>query len=235
MEYFVRDEDKSARPKSSSSEYLSGVSTSVENFLIGNKVIDLIEKNEFTIHNYHSLLKNIFHQVYFSSTSFAIAGSMASNISTNVRDYLFHHAEEEKEHWKWILEDLEATGYKGTDPRNDFTSWASYGYLSFGVYLGFFNPIGRLAMANVLEGISGKFGLKYGKKVLDILGLKKEQAKFFLLHGELDQGHSHDIEDIILAEKITDHQWAEMKNICLATSELYKNIYNLSAVQVNVK
>jgi hypothetical protein len=153
---------------------------------------------------------------------------MASLTSPPLRTYLFHHAEEEKNHWVWILEDLESTGYKGKDPRGDFPNWAAQAYLSYGVYLSFFNPLARLAMANVLEGISGQFGLKYGAKALGILKLKKEQAKFFLAHGELDQGHTQDILDILKKEDVSSEQWAELIHVAETTAHLYKNIYNSS-------
>jgi hypothetical protein len=216
------------RPKSSAQSYQKASQNAVQDFLKGNRVIETISAGQFKMNHYHALLKAIFHQVYFSSTSFAMAGAMASNTSVHVRTYLLHHAEEEMNHWMWILEDLQATGYNGPDPRSDHPNWASQAYLSYGVYLSIFNPIGRLAMAQVLEGISGTFGTTYGMKGLQSLGISKEQAKFFLLHGELDQGHSHDIDEVLNLESLSAEQWAELEHVARTTSQLYKNIYNFA-------
>lgn len=220
--------EKWNRPKSNFANYKKTQEAAVKEFLKGNKLIDLLESGDLTMANYHSLLKTIFHQVYFSSTSFAISGGMLANTSVAGRGYLLHHAEEEMDHWQWILEDLASTGYKGNDPRNEFAAWPAQAYLSFGVYISMFKPIGRLAMAQVLEGISGEFGLKYGAKALTQLKIKKEQAKFFLIHGELDQGHTADIGSILEKEELSPQDWAELEHIARTTAQLYKNIYNYS-------
>jgi hypothetical protein len=224
----MMEKEKVARPSSTFESYEKTVGASILNFTIENQIVHKITNGEFRVPHYHGLLLSIFHQVYFSSTSFALAGAMASNISTPVRSYLIHHAEEEKDHWMWILEDLKSTGYSGPDPRSTFPNWASQAYLSYGTYLSFFNPIGRLAMANVLEGISGQFGTKHGLAGLKSLGLQKEQAKFFLSHGELDQGHTMDIIEVLKNEKMSGEQWAELEHVARTTSQLYKNIYNLA-------
>lgn len=218
--------EKWVRPKSSSESYKKTQEQAVQDFLKGNQLIDLLEQGDFSLVHYHGLLRSIFHQVYFSSTSFAMAGAMSSTSSPAVRTYLLHHAEEEMNHWQWILEDLQSTGFKGTDPRSEHPTWAAQAYLSYGVYLSLFNPVGRLAMAQVLEGISGAFGTAYGMKALQSLKIKKEQAKFFLMHGELDQGHSHDIDEVLKKENLTPEQWSELEHVARTTARLYKNIYN---------
>jgi hypothetical protein len=228
LDYKAIEKEKIARPKSSFESYKATVNESIRQFVQDNKLFTAVENGKFTLKNYHNLLKAIFHQVYFSSTSFGLAGSMLSNVSIPARSYLFHHAEEEKDHWMWILEDLQSTGYKGADPRSTFPNWASQAYLSYGIYLSLFNPLGRLAMANVLEGVSGSFGGNYGAKVVKMLGLTKENAKFFLVHGELDQGHTEDVMSVLAEENLTGEQWAEMEQIARVTSQLYKNIYNFA-------
>lgn len=217
-----------ARPQSSFESYRKTVAECVAGFSKDNAVTEIIDRGDFTLKLYHSLLKSIFHQVYFSSTSFGMAGAMASQISVPVRTYLLHHAEEEMNHWIWILEDLRNTGYAGADPRSEHSNWAAQAYLSYGVFLSMFNPIGRLAMAQVLEGVSGTFGSSYGMKCLMKLKLPKEHAKFFLVHGELDQGHSAEIEDVLGQCKLSPEQWSEMEHVARTTAQLYKNIYNYS-------
>ncbi len=226
MDYKLIEREKVARPKSSFKGYKQDVATAIESFTRENKIISALEKGSFNIEGYHGLLKTIFHQVYFSSTSFGLAGSLLSAASVSARSYLLHHAEEEKDHWIWILEDLQSTGYAGIDPRASFPNSAAQAYLSYGVFLSLFNPLGRLAMANVLEGISGKFGVMYGARAIEVLKLKKDQAKFFLMHGELDMGHTADIEEVLQSENLSEEQWAEMGHVAQMTSQMYKNLYN---------
>lgn len=157
-----------------------------------------------------------------------MAGAMSSLTSPAVRTYLMHHAEEEMMHWQWIIDDLNSTGFKGPDPRTQHPNWSAQAYLSYGVYLALFNPVGRLAMAQVLEGISGGFGTTYGMKALQSLKITKDQAKFFLVHGELDQGHSAEIDDVLKNENLSPEQWADMEHVARTTSRLYRNIYNES-------
>lgn len=216
------------RPQSNLKSYQGTQETAVQSFLKDNRVTELIESGKFSIKHYHSLLYSVFHQVYMSSSSFAISGGRLAYTSVPARGYLLHHAEEEMDHWQWILEDLESTGYEGPDPRNEFPVWPAQAYLSFGIYISMFKPIGRLAMAQVLEGISGEFGLKYGGKAIQQLKINKDQAKFFLIHGELDQGHTADIASILEKEELSPQDWAEMEHIARTTAQLYKNIYNYS-------
>ncbi len=204
------------------------VKSSIDNFILDNKVIGSLEKRTLRIENYHALLISIFHQVFNSSGSFALAGSMCNPSQIAAREYLFHHAEEEMTHWQWILEDLKSTGYSGKDPRDLEPKIDTTAYLSYGYYLALKFPIGRLAMALVLEGISGSFGLKYGELVLQQLQLKKEQAKFYLAHGELDQGHQKDIFSILSHSKLNDDETGQLAQVAINTVTLYKRIYNSS-------
>lgn len=86
-------------------------------------------------------------------------------------------------------------------------------------------------MAQVLEGISGDFGLKYGFVALQTLNLKKEQAKFFLVHGELDQGHSQEVAEVLAQENLSPKAWGELIHVAKTTSHLYKNIYNYAMTE----
>ena len=204
------------------------ISSSIGNFIQDNPMVSMIETKNLSISIYHKLLINIFHQVYNSSGSFALAGSMCSTSQLKAREYLFHHAEEEMTHWQWILEDLKSTGYQGEDPRDLPPSVDASAYFSYGYYLALKFPVGRLAMALVLEGISGAFGLKYGRVVLEQLKLRPEQAKFFLAHGELDQGHEKDIMKVLSVSNLSESDFAQMSNIATTTVALYKRLYSFS-------
>ena len=205
----------------------------VEQFTSNNAVIDLIDSNELEINHFHCLLNTLFHQVYMSSSSFALAGSMCDSRHFKIREYLLHHAEEEQDHWKWIIQNLNDTGFKGADPRTLFPSYTTQAYISYAIYLAAKHPVARLAMAYVLEGLSGQLGIEYGQKAATQLKLSREQMSFFLLHGELDQGHSHDILDVLKDAPLTPYEWAYCEYAAECTLHLYRNLYNYAATKVD--
>ena len=80
----------------------------VKDFTKSNPIIEKLENGTFEMKDYHNLLVNLFHQVYYSSSSFGLADTMVDSRFYEIREYLMEHAEEEKEHWTWIINDLYA-------------------------------------------------------------------------------------------------------------------------------
>ena len=58
--------------------------------------------------------------------------------------------------------------------------------------------------------------------------LTKDQMSFFILHGELDKGHSHDILDVLENASLTPYEWAWCEYAAECTMNLYKALYNHS-------
>ena len=184
------------------------IKKAIQGFEKNNLFIDKIRENDLGIEDYHRILLGVFSQVFMSSSSFALASASLGEKYQIAKDYLLHHAEEEKSHWVWILNDLASTGYKGPDPR----------IMQF--------PIGRLCMAAVLEGISGSLGPKYGPQVMTMLKIAPEFMQFFKSHGELDKGHSQEVLDAIRKTELTGYEYWKLIGVAKNTSELYKSIYN---------
>lgn len=204
----------------------------LQDFEQNNKILALIRQKDLTIQHYHALLHTLFHQVYMSSTSFALAGVNIESCMHEVRAYLFSHAEEEQDHWKWIIENLYDSGYAGPDPREGFPPTVTMTYLSFASFLALKHPYARLAMGYVLEGISGTLGEHYGTEAAKQLGLKAEQMSFFIRHGQLDQGHSQDILDVLEHAGLTPYEWAWCVYAAECTQQFYLAMYD-HAVGVN--
>jgi hypothetical protein len=200
----------------------------ITEFEENNLLLAAINNGSLTKQNYFDLLNTIFHQVYMGSSSFALAGAMVDSRYFKVREYLFHHAEEEQDHWKWIIQNLYDSGYSGPDPRENFPKVKTQAYISFAMYLAQKQPVARLAMGYILEGISGRLGIDYGLKAAKQLNLSKEQMSFFVLHGELDQGHSNDILEVLKLTPLSPYEWAYCDYAAKCTSELYLEMYNSS-------
>ncbi|HTK19217.1 MAG TPA: iron-containing redox enzyme family protein [Mucilaginibacter sp.] len=232
MDYQSVEARQITYPESSFDRFVATAMSCVESFTTNNQVIGLIDRKALQLAHFHSLLNTLFHQVYMSSTSFALAGSMCDSRYFKIREYLFEHAEEEQDHWKWIIQNLYDTGYSGSDPRSAFPSFPTQAYISFAMHLAHKQPIARLSMAYVLEGLSGQLGVDYGQKAAQQLQLNREQMSFFLLHGELDKGHSHDILDVLERASLTPYEWAYCEYAAECTLSLYRNLYNHSVVSV---
>ena len=203
------------------------IENAVSSFEKNNLLIDKINSRKLEMKDYHALLLSLFQQVWRSSNSFALAAASIDMRHQVAREYLLHHAEEEKTHWTWILSDLKGSGYMGLDPRTTHPHHVTVGYFSYAMFLGSHFPIGRLCMAAVLEGISGTFGPKFGPEVLKQLKINPEHLQFFRSHGELDQGHSKAILDIIRKTELTGYEKWQLIGVAQNTVELYKAIYNL--------
>lgn len=193
-----------------------------------NKLCQFIDSNELTTTHYHAILKLILHQTMHSSNTFAISGGLCSPQFQEMASYLFHHAEEEKDHYKWILEDLKNTGYKETSEEllNSFPAPECQAYIAFNYYTALKHPYARLGIAAMLESIGGNHSKNYATKICTALKLKHDQAKFFFGHGDTDVGHTQDILKVLKESRLTEDMWKQLINAATTGYSLYKNMYD---------
>ena len=191
-----------------------------------NAVCQALDAETFEMEDYHRLLLTLFHQTFEGPGTFALAGFQAPMRFETARHYLMHHAEEESEHWRWVINDLKRTGYTGPDPRQTYPSPETQAYVAFNVYTATRHPIARLAIAAVLEGIGGRWGTPYGRLLIGQLGLKRTQASFFLSHGELDKGHVEEVFGVIDTCELTPAEWGWMAHAARTAGALYRGLYD---------
>lgn len=204
------------------------VDLAIENF--GENVLFAkVDADDISIAEYHKILTMIFHQVYESSSTFALAGVNCTTRFQNVKDYLFHHAEEEKSHWRWVLNDLQNTGYEGEDVLNSIPSISCQNYIAFNYYTALKMPVARLAIAAVLEGIGARFGALYARKTCQILKLAPEQAQFYFGHGDTDVEHIKAIWEVVEASDLTEKEWRWMCHAAKTAGILYRAMYDEAA------
>lgn len=180
---------------------------------------------EITMADYHDILARLFHQVASSSCTFAIAGGNLGLDRIVARDYLMHHAEEEKSHWQWILNDLAATGYNGPDLRQQFPGVETAAYLAFNYYVAQRMPLARLGIAAMLESIGARLGKTYALKVITALGLTPNEMSFFLGHGDTDIGHTEEIFDILQRSHLNEREWRDVIWAAEVAATLYQRLY----------
>lgn len=205
--------------------FLEVVQQAVENFP-RNRMCRKLDEGAFTMADYHAILLMIFHQTFEGPSTFALAGAHCSPRLHEARDYLLHHADEEKSHWDWVIGDLRNTGYAGPDPRSLFPQPACQAYIAFNVYTAIRMPLARLGIAATLESIGANYGKKYATKLCQQLALKPAQAVFFYGHGDTDVGHTTDILSVLDKQPLTSFDWDWMCHAAHTAGQLYSAMYN---------
>ena len=182
-----------------------------------------------TIGDYHAILITLFHQTRSSPYTFAKAGAHCPWLFPEAKEYLVVHANEELIHWQWVLDDLNNTDYQGPDPRTLFPHPTCAAYASYNETIAVTQPVARLAIATVLEGIGATHGSTYGKQLLGTLGIGVSQASFFMSHGETDKTHIEDLHNIIDKCDFGPEEWGWMTHAAQVGGTLYRAMYDHEA------
>jgi hypothetical protein len=188
-----------------------------------------VEAGTISIRHYHTLLTTLFHQTYSGPYTFARAGVNCEWRHEAAKEYLIQHAEEERTHWRWVIDDLASTGYSGPSPRLKPPHPSCQAYVGLNYYVADCAPIARLATAAVLEGIGAAYGGVYGSRLLKALQLSKSQASFFLSHAETDKTHSAELRDVIARCDLTPDEWMWMSHAAEMAGLFYRGMYDHEA------
>lgn len=193
------------------------------------RLIQRTSNGAVTNQHYHAILRTLFHQSYTGPYNLALAAVRCSWRHGPAKEYLLRHAEEESSHWRWIIDDLRASGDEGPDPRDEFPHPTCEAYISFAERVSEQAPYARLATARVLEGIAAVCGGVYGRKLVSTLGLRKEQVTFFLNHAETDLKHVPEIEQTIQACDLSEEEWRWMIHTAKVAGQFYRAMYDHEA------
>jgi len=190
-----------------------------------------VDAGTVELSHYHAILCTLFHQTYAGPYSFARAAVRCEWKHEAAKDYLLRHAEEERSHWRWVLDDLAATGYAGASPRALPPHPTCMAFVGLQGHLAEHHPVARLASAAVLEGIGARFGGSYGGRMLQALRLEPRQATFFLSHGETDKLHSVELSEVLDQCRLTPEEWVWMNYAATVTAQFYCAMYSHEAFQ----
>lgn len=205
--------------------FRDAVATEIEAFE-RNGLIARLDRGDVAMADYRRLLQTLFHQVRLSSTTFAMAATHLPPHLHAVRAYLFRHAHEEADHWKWIASDLEATGGYPAQTESSPMAVPVAAYVGYNFYVATAQPLGRLAIASVLEGIGGRFGSKYARRLVQALGLRPGQMAFLMGHSESDAVHSEELKQVLVEHVHTDAEWLALSHIARTAGALYTALYD---------
>lgn len=191
-----------------------------------NYLCKRLEDGVFTMADYHAYLTVVFHQVYHSAGSFAVAAAHSTPKHQVIRDYLFKHAGEEFTHWQWVLDDLKATGGYPEKAKSRLPTAATEAYVAYNFWVAQRSPYGRLGIAAFLEGMSGLMAEQYIQKIIKQVGLKKEQMSFMRSHGELDKGHAAEIREILVSANLSNDEWKVAAHCAQVGGALFRSLLN---------
>lgn len=194
-----------------------------------NRLLQRVDAGHLSIAHYHAILTTLFHQTYSGPYTFARAAVNCEWRHEAAKEYLLRHAEEERTHWRWVLDDLQATDYAGPNPRDLPPHPTCQAFIGLQFYISEQVPIARLAIAAVLEGIGATYGGTYGKKLLQTLDLNKSQASFFVSHGETDKTHIIELHEVIVASELTNNEWRWMNHAAESAGQFYRAMYDHEA------
>jgi hypothetical protein len=191
-----------------------------------SRLLRRVNDGTVTLIHYQTILATLFHQTYSSPYTFAKAAVRCSWHHEQAKEYLLRHAEEERTHWRWVLQDLAAVGYAGADLRHEPPHPTSQAYIGLNHLVAEEHPVARLAIAAVLEGIGAAHGAVYGRKLLEQLALKPEQASFFLSHAETDKTHTVELREVIQACDLSSGEWKWMEYSARTAGQFYRAMYD---------
>lgn len=192
-------------------------------------LVKRVERDDVSLTHYHAILTTLFHQTRSSPFTFAEAAANCDWRHEAAKEYLLQHAEEERTHWRWVLNDLRNSGYDGPDPRSLFPHPTCEAYISFNERVAKRMPVARLAIACVLEGIGAAFGEQYGRRLLQSLKLRPDQGSFFLSHGETDKQHIEEVWEVIARCDLRPEEWSWMNHAAAVAGHLYCAMYSHEA------
>lgn len=185
-----------------------------------------IRDGRFGKADYQRVLCRLFHQVYSSAGTFSLAAAHCSARYQSIREYLIQHAEEEKAHWRWILDDLEAMNYQGPRPDKTLPSAATLSYVAFNHYIAVHRPIARLGIAAMLEKLGATLSRKYAGMLVRSAGLQANEVSFFLGHGETDVGHVEQIMNVLDDSALSAEDWGWMVCAAKTGGMLYRSMWD---------
>jgi heme oxygenase-like protein len=140
-------------------------------------------------------------------------------IAAGVAEYLARHADEERDHDAWLLEDLELMGVdrgavaRGLPSTTVASLVGSQYYWTYHVH-----PVGQLGYISFMEGFPPSNELV--DRLIEVSGYPRDAFRTFIEHGELDPHHRDELDEAIDALPLTAEHEALLGLSAISTAEL---------------
>jgi len=193
-------------------------------------IIKKINKGKFRQDDYKLWLLNHRQQVIEGGRWIALAGSSIDNQYADLRSLFIKHAATEHRDYKMIESNYVSLGGSQEEiedyPKNIGTEiLSSYMFYQAGKP----NPFNLLGAMFIIEGLGQKKALEWGNAIMSQLKLEASQVSFLLYHGENDEEHMKEFDDI-LSDVVGRVEGIEDKII--KTAKVVSKLYQLQLEEI---
>lgn len=161
-------------------------------------IIRRLEQGQFTIEDYHKLLKNLRQQVIEGSRWISRCASSFDREFADVRSTVISHAKEEHRDYEILEHDFVAAGGKLSDIQTADRNPGSEALHAFLMYRASqSNPIDLIGAMWVIEGLGQKMASNWGERVDELTHGDGSYTQFMHYHGENDDAHMDKLYQLI--------------------------------------
>jgi hypothetical protein len=147
----------------------------------------------------------------------AAAQANGDPVSTAIAAYLEEHIEEELDHDEWLLDDLEVLGEDRSSilarpPSRTVAAFVGAQYY----WIFHYHPVALLGYIAVLEGYPPSPAMI--DELIARTGYPREAFRTVIAHGELDPGHSAELDELLDRLRLTTEQASVMGLSAMSTA-----------------
>ena len=175
---------------------------------------------------YIRYLQNAYYYAQYSPRIMALAASRCMDTHPELAAYLLHHAEEERGHDLWALEDLRDFQVSEAQARSALpvpACAAMVGYIHY--VAGFSNPVGVFGWMYILEAVGHDLGSQVASRLKASFGGAIAGVRFVARHGDTDVRHAQELAQEIRNHVRHDQDLAQITYVAEVVADLYPRMF----------
>lgn len=175
---------------------------------------------------YIRYLKNVYCYAQHSPKVIALAASRCMNTHPALAKYLLIHAEEERGHHLWALQDLGDLGINEEEVREAYPVTSCSAMIGMMYYVaGYANPVGLYGWLYILEAMGDDLGASVTQEFNESLSLEGKALRFLAGHGENDVEHTRDLTQQISKHINDPGDIKDVNHVAKVISDLYLRMF----------
>lgn len=153
-----------------------------------------LQAGTFTRSAYLAYLRETFHLIRHTTSTFARAVSHVPEAHRAFRGWLLDQAVDEHNHDLLCITDIEALGEEPSKFLSSPPRRGAWGLITQGYYVAEHNPLALLGFLLTTEGLGASYASKYAELLSSpTYGYKSSQVTFLRAHGGFDVKHFDDV------------------------------------------
>lgn len=201
---------------------LIGVWIDFESRLNQVPIIDKLNRKKFRLEDYQSLLLNLRQQVVEGGRWISRAASSITAEHFEMRSLFMRHAVTEHRDFQMLEANYIAIGGKRETIIHAEKNIGSEALSAWMFYRASQeNPFDLLGAMFIIEGLGSNKALEWGAKIQQQLHLPKEQVSFLLYHGENDDNHMEQFEQMLSSGILNEALSKAIVKTAKVTARLY--------------